>query len=78
MAASVDVDRLHHAYGDFPVVRGMSFSLAPGAIANVTISVKIPANTPPGTAIAMLANVTTTTADPNNSNNSASKLFYWQ
>jgi len=32
MAASVDVDRLHHAYGTFPVVRGMSFSLAPGAI----------------------------------------------
>src|SRR5512145_1763565 len=32
MAASVDVDRLHHAYGSFPVVRGMSFRLAPGAI----------------------------------------------
>jgi len=32
MAASVDVVGLHHAYGNLPVVRGMSFSLAPGAI----------------------------------------------
>ena len=32
MAASVDVDKLEHAYGVLPVVRGMSFSLAPGGI----------------------------------------------
>ena len=32
MAASVDVENLEHAYGDLAVVRGMSFSLAPGAI----------------------------------------------
>ena len=31
-AASVDVERLEHSYDDLPVVRGMSFSLAPGAI----------------------------------------------
>ena len=32
MAASVDVRDLVHAYGDTPVVRGMSFALAPGVI----------------------------------------------
>ncbi len=32
MAASVDVIELRHAYGSLPVVRGMSFALAPGAI----------------------------------------------
>ena len=32
MAASVEVADLSHAYGDVPVVRGMSFALAPGAI----------------------------------------------
>ena len=32
MAASVDVTDLTHAYGDTPVVRNMSFSLAPGVI----------------------------------------------
>jgi iron(III) transport system ATP-binding protein len=32
MAASVDVIELAHAYGDHEVVRGLSFSLAPGAI----------------------------------------------
>ena len=32
MAASVDVERLEHSYGELPVVKGMSFSLAPGAI----------------------------------------------
>ena len=32
MAASVDVRDLTHAYGDAPVVRGMSFALAPGVI----------------------------------------------
>jgi iron(III) transport system ATP-binding protein len=32
MAASVDVTDLEHSYGDLNVVRGMSFSLDPGAI----------------------------------------------
>src|SRR5512139_1498433 len=32
MAASVEVADLSHAYGDVPVVRGMGFALAPGAI----------------------------------------------
>ena len=32
MPASVEVADLSHAYGSVPVVRGMSFALAPGAI----------------------------------------------
>ena len=32
MAASVDVERIEHSYGELPVVRGLSFSIAPGSI----------------------------------------------
>ena len=32
MAASVDVERIEHSYGDLPVVSGLSFSIAPGSI----------------------------------------------